>query len=120
MRKNFLYPLITLLLALLGSPSIADANLLIEGHLEGGSGIKTYDLTIEVGVKPGPHSTIARPLQSIRIPQVKVEDGRFAISLDTDLAGEALASLSIEVQARPFGSYRAFEPAVVSRVSDIP
>lgn len=120
MRKTHLVPLITLFLALGGLPSIAEASLLIEGRLKGSSGIKAYDLTIEVCLKPGPHSAEARPLQSIRIPQVKVEDGKFLVSLDTDLSGETLAALSIEVHARPFGSYRPFVPAVVSRISDIP
>lgn len=95
----------------------AHALIQIEGMLEDDSGDKTYDLRILVAAKTGPGAP--RTLQTIVVPMVAVADGRFLVSLDTDLEAYSLDGLAFEILARPSESHRPFRSAVVSRISGL-
>lgn len=118
-RRRFRIPafLPSLLLLL---PAAASAALLVQGRLDGARDGLRYDLQVDVSMKPGVAGGEPRALQSIRIPLVAVNDGRFEVALSTGLDAYALSGLTITVLARPSESYRPFKPVEISRVVAVP
>jgi hypothetical protein len=70
-----------------------------------------FDLRVEIWDNRTVKPTL---IQSIEIPRVSVDQGRFKVSLTTSLANVSGEKFSVKIQSRLFESWKPFQPAELS------
>lgn len=106
----------TALAGLLLSAEPVQAQVFVEGEIQGFAKDGIFDLAVIINAHDGTGGAVIAH-QTVRMARVTVSQGRFRITLDTGIDAYPLDHLDVEVRFRPFDTFGEFEKGTVSRLS---